>query len=139
MKRSNVTGEIEKQYIDTWKVSLKEEYKAFNTRFGFPSIFPNIRNFHVMDDKIFIITYKEKQGKNAMYIYSMAGKLLQTVYVPLVEVDMILPQLYNYYTIKDGKLYKLVEDLDKEKWELHISAIKQQIAGGGASRFRFPV
>jgi hypothetical protein len=59
-----------------------------------------------------------------MFIYSEEGKLLKTVFVPLVETDMLLPPVYNYYTIKQGKLYRLVENVDTEEWNLYISAIE---------------
>lgn len=119
----NVTPESKKQYIDSWKTGHKAEYEAFKTRFRFPPVYPNIRNYHVINNKVFIITYKEKEGKSEMVIYSMEGKLLKSVYVALADLDMLLPNLYNYYTITDGKLYKLVEDPDTENWELHISTI----------------
>ena len=82
-----------------------------------------MRNYHVIDNRIFILTYKEKEGKSEMVIYSMEGKLLKTIYVALADLDMLLTDLYNSYTIKDGELYKLVENPDTENWELHISAI----------------
>lgn len=59
-----------------------------------------------------------------MFIYSEEGKLLKTVFVPLVETDMLLPHVYNYYTIKQEKLYRLVENVDTEEWNLYISAIE---------------
>jgi hypothetical protein len=119
-----VTEEAKKHCIDLWKNSLREEYNALNTRFRFPSLFPPLRNFHVLDNKIYIITYQQREGKSKMYIYSLEGKLLKTSYVPLADVDMLLPNLYNYYTIKGEKLYKLVENIDSENWELHISPIE---------------
>lgn len=120
----NVPAARKKHYTDLWKINHKAEYEAFKTRLQFPSTYPRIRNFHVMDNRVFILTYKEKAGKSEMLVYSPAGKLLKTVSVPLADLDMLLPNLYNYYTIKAGKIYKLVENLDDETWELHISAIE---------------
>ncbi len=119
----SVSEKNKKKYMGSWKISLKAEYEAFKDRFRFPSVFPPIRNYHVVDDKVLVLTYKEKEGKSQLYIYSLEGKLLKTVYVPLADVEMLLPSQYNYYTITEGKLYKLVENLDEEVWELHISGI----------------
>jgi hypothetical protein len=119
-----VTEAHKKRYLEIWKTSLKMEYKAFKERLKFPAYFSRIRDFQVTDGKIYIVTFKEKQDKNQMFIYSEEGKLLKTVFVPLVETDMLLPHVYNYYTIKQGKLYRLVENVDTEEWNLYISAIE---------------
>ena len=51
------------------------------------------------------------------------GKLLKTTWVPLAEIDMLLPQAYNYHTISGSKIYILREDPNTEQWELHISEL----------------
>ncbi len=119
-----VTEAHKTRYMETWKTSLKEEYEAFKERLKFPGTFPRIRDYQVKDGKIYIVTYKEEQGKSQMFIYSEEGKLLKTVLVTLVEIDMLLPHVYNYYTIKQGKLYRLEETADTEEWKLHITDIE---------------
>ena len=122
-EKIKVDNSIKKRYIDIWKINLKPEYEAFKTRFEFPAISPKIRNFHVIDNNIYILTYKQKNEKNEMLIYSLDGKLKKKTFVPLIYMDMLLPNLYNYYTIKNDKLYKLVEDMDDESWQLQITKI----------------
>ena len=42
------------------------------------------------------------------------------MFIPLSEsFGLMLPRAF----IAQGKLYQLVEDLDKEVWQLHITAI----------------
>jgi hypothetical protein len=40
--------------------------------------------------------------------------------VPLAEKD---ERLWYPYVIKNGKLYQLIENLDEEEWELHVTEI----------------
>ena len=119
----SVNNIIKKRYIDIWKTNLKPEYNAFKTRFDFPSFCPKIRNFHIIDKKIFILTYKEKDNRNEMLKYTLEGKLTKRTYVPLINTDMLLPNLYNYYTIKNNHLYKLIENFETEKWEISIKKL----------------
>ena len=41
--------------------------------------------------------------------------------VPLAEKD---DRLWYPYVIKNGKLYQLIENSNKEEWELHVTEIK---------------
>jgi hypothetical protein len=64
---------------------------------------------------------REREAGSEMLIYSLEGKLLKKASAPLTDVSVLLPQVYNFYTIKNGKVYKLIEDFDNETWDLHIS------------------
>lgn len=109
---------------DHWKYSvLSEEYKRFKDKIIFPGYFPHLRDFQVIDDKIYVITPKEEAGNSELIILTASGKLLKRTWVPLADTNMFLPQLYNYYTIYNSKLYRVVQNPDSEDWELHINAI----------------
>lgn len=125
IEKIKISKHHEKRYMDSWKSNriIRAEYKAFKDRLKFPKYFSFIRNFHVIEGKIYILTHKEIAGKNELLVYSIKGKLLKKVLVPLVNIDTIIPQLYNFYTIKNGKLFILVEDAGTETWELHITEI----------------
>jgi hypothetical protein len=125
IERIKISAAQKKRYLDAWKSShmLREEYKAFKERLKFPKYFSYIRNFHVIDGKLYILTFKELNGANELLIYSLTGKPLKRTGVPLLNTEMLLPQVYNFYTIYRGKLYRLVENPDTEAWELHISGI----------------
>lgn len=140
IERVKITEEYRKKYLDFWKSThvLRAEYNALKDRFKFPDYFSPIRDFQIIDGKIYILTYKEagtspqpmkvdetisteQPGKNEMLIYSLEGKLLKKALVPLTEVAILLPQMYNFYTIKNGSVYAMVENPDSESWDLHIS------------------
>jgi hypothetical protein len=88
----------------------------------FPDYFPPIRMFHVTDNKIYVMTYKEKDGKNEFIILDMEGKLLNRMFIPISpfeETTVII-----FYTIKNGKLYLLKDNEETEEWEVRIFEIK---------------
>ncbi len=108
------------RYVMFWKTDLRPEYDAFKDRLKFPAAFPPIRNFHIAADKIYVITHTEKNNRCKMLLFALDGKLLKEVFVPLVDINMLIPDLYNYYTIHQDKLYILRDNPDTEEWELHI-------------------
>ncbi len=121
--REKVTDLHKKRYLLFWQTGLKAEYDVFKDRLRFPSLFPPIRNFHLGEDKIYVITHQEQNGKCKMLILDLEGKLLKQLFVPLTDIDMLIPDIYNYYTIHKGKLYILRDNPDTEVWELHIEPI----------------
>lgn len=108
------------RYLMFWRTDLRPEYTAFKDRLKFPAAFPPIRNFHIVDDKIYVITHMEKSNRCKMLVFALDGKLLKEVFVPLVDINMLVPDLYNYYTIHKDKLYILRDNPDTEVWELHL-------------------
>jgi hypothetical protein len=84
----------------------------------FPDRFP-ARIFTTADDKIYIPTYMNNEGKNEFIIFDIDGKLLKKVYVPFKAQQFLLPYPY---TVKDGTLFQLVENDETEEWELHINS-----------------
>lgn len=94
---------------------LKERNQLYT-----PPYFAAIHYLRLADNKIYIIPYKKKAGKNQLYIFDLKGELLNRVPAPLVEEN-----LFNFYphTIKNGKLYQLLDN--DEEWELRISKIQQ--------------
>jgi hypothetical protein len=72
------------------------------------------------EEKIFVLTYNRKDGKNEFFIFDMDGKLLQKKFLPIQTLNGVSP--YPYY-IKNGSLYQLVENEDTEQWELQITLL----------------
>lgn len=100
---------------------MKQFYDRLKNRIAFPKNLPNLRNFIAVDDKIYIITYKQENDKNEFIIYDKNGKLLKR--------DMFFCKLTNPKStyplnISNNKIYQLVENEDEEVWELHINEIK---------------
>jgi len=118
-----ITNDYKNEMLNWYKTypSFKDRYPLWKDRLKFPAYFPAIRAFNVADDKIYVLTHK-KQGKNSEFIiFDIKGKFLKTLMVPMMEKD---ERLYYPYTIRNGKLYQLIENPDKEEWELHVTEIK---------------
>lgn len=76
-----------------------------------------MRYFLAADNKVYIRTYREVKGESEFFIFTIEGKLLKRVMLPVEEKDA----LESYpFTIKDGKFYQLVENEQTEEWELHM-------------------
>lgn len=122
-EKLDVTETHKKNFLEWMKTDKQQAaiYMIFKSHFQFPEYFPGIRNFVVVDDRIYIETYKKKDGKESEFvIFTIDGKYLKTRYLPLVERN---PEAPYPYTVKNGKLYQLVENIDAEGWELHITPI----------------
>jgi hypothetical protein len=107
---------------------LQKKFGKRGDRLKFPAAFPPIRNFHIVDNKIYVVTYKEKDNQCWMLVFDLGGKLLKEVFVSLVDINMLIPDLYNYYTIHEDKLYILRDNQDTEEWELHIDPMARGAA-----------
>jgi hypothetical protein len=120
-----ITGDYKKNFHNWFKnfLPLREFYFGLKDRLEFPTYFPAIRFFHVVDNKVYILTYKKIGEKSEFLIYHPNGKFLKRIMVALVERDDFV-FLYYPYTIKNNKLYQLVENLDEEEWELYVTEIK---------------
>lgn len=102
----------------------------------FSDFFPAIQLFIVADGKIYVLTYKKEKEKSEFVILDLKGKLLKRVFLPFNQSD----EWFHYsltkstsqaspnatFTIKNGKLYQLIENEDKETWELHINNIEEE-------------
>ena len=99
----------------------KQTYEKSKSFFRFPKYFPPIRMFHVADNKIYILTFKEKDNKNECVILASDGTFIKRAWLPVGPFEeSVIPLLY---TIKNDKLYRIVENEESEQWELHISII----------------
>jgi hypothetical protein len=107
------------RYLRFWKLDLKAEYEAFKNRLFFPDHFPPIRDFLMDGGKIYLITHREKGEENELIILDTGGKELRRGWIPVGEVNPVLPHLFSLYTIRGGTLYKLVDNEIDETWELH--------------------
>lgn len=124
-ERVKVKDIHKKRYLMFWRTDLRAEYDAFKERLKFPAAFPPIRNFHIVDNKIYVITYREKDNQCKMLVFALDGKLLKEVFVSLTDINMLIPYFYNYYTIHKDKLYILRDNQDTEEWELHIDPLER--------------
>jgi hypothetical protein len=122
LEKLPVNENYKKGFLDFYKtnIHLKQFYELVKNRLKFPKYFPAIRLYDVVDDKIYVLTYKKQGEKSEFLIYDIKGKFLKKIMVPLAERDELL---WSPYTIKNGKLYQLIEN-KKMTWELHVTEIK---------------
>ena len=66
-------------------------------------------------------TYKKKDNESEFVILDMKGKPVKKTFVPLADKNVFESYLYS---IHKGKIYQLVENLDKEEYELHVFPIE---------------
>ena len=101
---------------------FKRFYENIKQFIDFPSVFPIIRGMDVVDDKLYVNGYPNPDGRSEFAVYTLDGKLIKNkIYLPIPEATA--RDLYPY-TIKDGKVYQLVDNDDEEVWELHVHDLK---------------
>jgi len=139
-KKGNPLKPIE---IDYEKIKVTDEYKTsifdwmktqkwfntmppdFKSMFTFASYLPAIKNFMIIEDKIYVQTSKEKDNKAEFYIFDLNGKVLKHTFIPIdLTIGKIIESADAYYTFKGNKCYFLVDNYENEVWELHSVDIK---------------
>ncbi len=122
---------IQKTYQEMLVTQLKEqpggngaEWRGAIERFGveYPKFFPDIREFQVLDGKIYVQTYKLEEGKTEYIILDLNGKTLQTAFLPVFEEGSLIDK--NVYTFYKDIYYYLKFSEDKEIWALHQIDLK---------------
>lgn len=98
----------------------KQVYEAIKNLITFREYFPAIQSFWTADEYVYIRTYLEKDGKYEFFVYDLNGKFLKRSFLPIYNRDGINP---FPIAVKNNTLYQLVENVDKEVWELHGEAI----------------
>ncbi len=95
-------------------------YERYYKNIVFPEFFPAIRDMRISDGKIYVVSYQKEKELTRILIFDLKGKPIKTVTLPLKDMDV--KSIYPF-TIKNGKLYQLVEDFDNENWYLHVTTI----------------
>lgn len=94
-------------------------YETHKHLFKFSSYFPLRQYFQVVDQKIYIQTYKRsKQDQRTEFlILDLKGVLLKRVMLPIKYTSHFTPYFYG---IKNEKVYQLVENEETEEYQLYI-------------------
>lgn len=121
-EKIKVTQDFKDKVIHYLRTSsrTKDIYEVLLKPVNFPDFFPVFQYYFAVDDKIFVMTWKKEKEKNEFFIYDLAGKLIKKTWIPLEYQNEL--ELYPL-TIKDSKLYQLIEDPDSEEWNLQVSPI----------------
>ncbi len=119
-ERIPVTNAHKKLTIELLKLDprIKDKFQQFKSRIVFDKYFPIMKHYDINDGKIYVLTYKEVDNKNEFIVLDTKGKFIKKILFPMKSVSFVEPYPY---TINKGKIYQLVENDDKEIWELHIS------------------
>lgn len=99
----------------------KDNFLMIKSMIGFPDSFPNIREFFVIGEKIFVLTYSGKPGKEELIVFDNTGKFQKTVNLPLQAANA--HELYPF-NFSGDKVYQLLENEENEEWELHAFPVK---------------
>lgn len=107
------TQEYKDKLMEREKTSKMWLENKRNFNYIFPEHFPDMKSFMVADKKLYVTTFKKKAGKNEFIILDSKGKILRKV---LLNAE-------RPYHISNNKCYNLVENLEKEEYELHVTKI----------------
>ncbi|MCP4217590.1 MAG: hypothetical protein GY765_23310 [bacterium] len=103
---------------------LKQFYERnIKQRLRFRKYYPPIRDIHVNDEVMYVITFKREGELWECIRMDMKGKELGRSFVPL---DRYIPYTYHsiLYSVDKSKFYSLVEDEEEEVYKLHITDLK---------------
>ncbi len=86
----------------------------------FPTYFPPLRTYFAADNRVYGVTFLQKEGKNECLVWDLRGKFLKRLYIPF---RLVTPVDHYPAAVGGGKLYQVVEREETEGWELHISRL----------------
>jgi len=124
VEKQKMTEKNKKDVIHFFKTSPQtKDFFELLKPIKFTTHFPAIQNIIVTGNKIYIATFKSKdeEEENEFLIFDIKGKFLKQGFFPLKMSTPILP---HPYSIHEGYLYQLVEDVDEEEWAFHVTEIK---------------
>jgi hypothetical protein len=119
-----MTENFKKRFHDFLKASpkFKQFYQSIKDLIIFPRYFPKIR-FLVFspEQKIYVLSWKQKEGKCECFVYDLQGKLEKKTYLPVNEQTG-----YFYFSLTFGndKFYQLIENEDEGTWQLQVTELK---------------
>lgn len=100
------------------------DFKAFvaGTKhlFKWKKVLPLIQHFLIEDGKIYVTSYENQNGRRDLYLFSIKGRFLKHMEVPLVSQNVDIP---FPFTVARGKVYQIVENDSEETWELFVHEI----------------
>jgi hypothetical protein len=122
VKKQKVTDEFKNEFVDYLKTSsrTKDIYELLLKPVRFPDSFPTIQFFFGADNILYVLTWIRENDKYQFHTFDMKGKFLKKLWIPLVFQSYLEP---FPLTVNNGKLYQVIENMDEETWELHVSEI----------------
>ena len=96
-----------KQFISSYDIS-------------FPVFYPAFESFSIDNDRIYVFLYPEENSQ-AIIILDLKGNALGEKQIPILEVPGCIEA--GRFSIRNGKLFYMVENDNTEMWELHVISI----------------
>jgi hypothetical protein len=133
----NLLYRIEKQYTpikvsEDYKKNTMKAFKAnpnfkqfwefLKNQITFKKFYPPVQDMAVGKKRIYVFTYRQKQGKTECIVLDLKGKEIKRVYVPypqMYAMDFRFPSI-----VFQQNFYLLSENEDEEVWELHRYSLK---------------
>jgi len=122
-ERVPITQKDKQEYRKFYQTDprYRQFYNTFEKFMKFPNYFPATREQVVADDRIYVLTNKKIEGKSEFVLFSIKGEFLKKIPVPFENAN---PREPYPFTIKNQKLFQLIDNINTEEWELHIHSIQ---------------
>jgi hypothetical protein len=123
MEKQKITQDFKDKVIHELKTSpeTKDVYDRLFKPVQFPEYLPAMQDFFCVDKRVYVMTWKKENEKTVFLLYDMNGKFLKKKDIPLKYQTIRRPYPV---TIRNGKLYQLVENIEGEEWDLYVEEIK---------------
>jgi hypothetical protein len=119
-QRIKISSNHRQKVLNVYRENLKRLWDRAKKIIRVPDYFPEFRTFLIADKKVFVQTYKKDKNKTEFLIFNTSGRFLNQDFYPIAYKN----HLESYpYTIHKEKIYQLVENEEKEEWELIIMKI----------------
>lgn len=123
-EKRKVNQQDKDDFIEFFKTSpMTKDFFEMLKPFKFPETWFSVGGLIVENNKIYVMTTTRLDDKNKteLYILDQEGEILKKTQVPLILNGPVLP--YPFF-IKNNHLYQLVENIEDEIFEMHITEIK---------------
>jgi len=94
----------------------------------YPDYLPPMRDIFIDNNKIYIQTFKRQDNKQEYIIMDLKGNMIKKVYLPVVQSPTFASDMVGlglkFYAIDKDRFVYLVENQEKEEWDVHVVDIK---------------
>lgn len=125
-KKIPFTKKDKQAIFDYWRQhpDYRTNVEFYKRRIEFPEYYPAISACRAANKKIYVITYLQQHGKSECLVYDMKGKFQKRIFIPLLREEPTGMYGFLIFSIYDGQLFQVIDNPEKETWELHINRIE---------------
>lgn len=126
VKKNPFTKKDKQAVFDYWgrHPSYRSDVEDLKRRTIFPKYYPAISTCRAANGKIYVITHLGQKGKSECLVYDMKGKFQKRIFIPLLREAPHSLYVAPIFSIYGGQLFQLIDNPQKETWELHIDRIE---------------